>query len=216
MKLFPSLISADLLNLQTTINLLDPWVDGYHIDIMDGHFVSSITWGNPFITAIERVTNRPLDIHLMVDNPSKFMQHLTCRDGQSVSFHIETTPDPLITINLIKEKKLRPGLAISPKTPLQTIEPFLSTIDFVLVMSVEPGKSGQPFIPEIKNRLKELKLYCSKQNLTISLHGDGGINATNIKQLVPYLDQASIAAGIFKERDPIEALRGLRDLVVSK
>jgi ribulose-phosphate 3-epimerase len=216
MKLFPSLISADLLNLQTTINRLDPWADGYHIDIMDGHFVPNITWGQAFITAIEQVTNRPLDMHLMVDDPTLFIEHLTCRHGHNISFHIETTPDPLITINLIKEKKLKPGLAISPKTPLQTIEPFLSTVDFVLVMSVEPGKSGQPFIHETIDRFKELKEYCTKQHLTISFHGDGGINATNIKQLLPYLDQASIAAGIFKEKDPVEALRTLRDLVVSK
>ena len=165
MKIYPSLISADLLNLETVIKNLEPHCDGFHIDIMDNHFVPNLTWGPMFIKAIAQATEKPLFIHLMIDNPEDFLEKIHIKRASTVSFHIENTKNILQTIKRIKENKWHANIAIKPNTPLDELKPFLNDISSVLLMSVEPGFSGQQFLNSSLDRLKELADYRKKENL---------------------------------------------------
>ena len=206
--IYPSLISADILNLQQAIKTLEPHCDGFHIDVMDWHFVPNLTWGPMFVNAIDAKTDKPLFVHLMIENTYPFLDRLKLRDKDTVSFHIEEVSDMKKMINRITEKNWLPSIAIKPNTPLEKIFPFLPLIDTALLMSVEPGFSGQRFIPDSIDRLESLVNYRDKHNLAFKISMDGGINKDNIKELVQKgVDQVGIAAGIFDYEDPIEALK---------
>jgi ribulose-phosphate 3-epimerase len=211
MKIFPSLISADLLNLENTIKLLDPHCDGYHIDIMDNHFVPNLTWGAPFVTAIARATRLPLDVHLMVDDPAPWLNNLQLRTGDTVSFHLESTQDVPSLIKAIKTKGWLAGVAISPKTRAQAVSPFFDEVDQITVMTVEPGFSGQKFMPEMLQKIHHIAIERSAKKATFILAADGGVNTQNIGELARLgIDQVAVAAGIFLTSDPVTALQELR------
>src|SRR5262245_4796884 len=147
-SLYPSLIAADQLNLKAAIQLLEDHCHGFHADVMDGHFVPTLTWGPPTVNALDRITSKPLWVHLMVTDPATVIAQLHLKPDSLVSFHLESTSNPKSIINRIEEKKWRSSLAISPKTDLKTTFDLLSSIDHLLIMSVEPGAGGQAFIPE--------------------------------------------------------------------
>jgi ribulose-phosphate 3-epimerase len=211
MKIYPSLISADLLDLAHIIKTLDSYCDGYHIDVMDNHFVPNLTWGYAFIDAIKKVTTNPLDIHLMIDNPNTFIKNITVRPKDTLTFHIESTSNPQHTIDLIKEKNCKTGIAIKPKTPLELIFDSLGNINQVTIMSVEPGFSGQQFLPESIARLKILNAYRIEHNLSFAIAMDGGINTKNIATLSQNgLDICAAASAIFHNNDYIAAINALK------
>ncbi len=221
-RIFPSLIAADLLNLQREIQVLDPYVDGYHIDIMDGHFVPNLTWGSMFIDAICSVTVKPLWIHLMVDNPLWWIKILKMPDGTLVSFHIESTKSVELCVKSIKEKKWEPSLAVSPKTAISETFSFFNIIDHVLVMSVEPGFSGQSFISHVQQKINPV-LDAFRKRVSSNKIGenwgaiafDGGINAENIGDLFTQgVTDFAIANAIFASRDTRNAVKHLRKLIV--
>jgi len=213
-KLFPSLISADLLALRESIRSLDPWCSGYHLDIMDNHFVANLTWGPMFIDAIAQATNNQLWVHLMVDDPVLWLTKLPVRDGTVVSFHIESSIGVQKIIDDICAKKWLPSLAISPKKPLEKILPFLGSVYQVLVMSVEPGFSGQLFMPEAIGRLETVAEYRAKNKLSFRLAVDGGIKESMIADLVALgVDDFAIASGIFGESDPVGVVKRMSILV---
>lgn len=211
MKIHPSLISADLLDLAHVIKTLDPECDGYHIDVMDNHFVPNLTWGYAFIEAIKKVTTNPLDIHLMIDNPNTFIQKLTPRPKDTITFHIESTTHPKTIIDLIKEKKCKVGIAIKPKTGLESLLQFVSDVDQVTIMSVEPGFSGQQFLPESIERLTTLNTYRAEHSLSFAIAMDGGITTKNIASLAQNgLDICAAAAAIFHTPNYVSALNQLK------
>ncbi|MCX5922447.1 MAG: ribulose-phosphate 3-epimerase [Candidatus Dependentiae bacterium] len=212
--IFPSLISADLLNLQNEIKTLDPYCDGYHLDIMDHHFVPNLTWGVAFMHAIAAATCRPLWVHLMVENPGTWLEELNLPAGSIVSFHIETIKDAMSLINRIHEKKWRASIALSPKTNVETIFPFLNVIDQVLVMSVEPGFSGQQFILAAVDKVDKLVAYRQAHDLPFTIGMDGGINKENITMLVDHgVQDIAIANAIFGHKDRVAALQKLKALI---
>jgi ribulose-phosphate 3-epimerase len=210
MKIHPSLISADLLNLKNVIKTLEPHCDGFHIDVMDNHFVPNLTWGPMFIKAIAQATDKPLFVHLMIDNPETFLEKIHIKRASTVSFHIENTKNISQMIKRIKENKWHANIAIKPNTPLEKILPFLNDISSVLLMSVEPGFSGQQFLAGSLDRLKELAAYRKEKELNVAIVMDGGINKTNIGHLAQHgCDEVGVAAAIFTTEDPVASLEEL-------
>ena len=210
-QIFPSLISADLMNLETIIKQLEPHCDGFHIDIMDNHFVPNLTWGPLLTNQIARISNKPLQVHLMVEKPEDMITQLKLTPKSSISFHLEATQTVTHTINLIKQAGYVPSVAINPSTPLEQLFKFLEAgLPHVLLMSVEPGFSGQKFIPASKERLKELVSYKANNNSTFIICMDGGINKGNIGNLYREgAEQFAVASALFNEKDTTQALKEL-------
>ncbi len=203
-QIFPSLISANILSLQNVIETLDPHVDGYHLDVMDFHFVPNLTFGPAFVNAIAHATDKPLHVHLMVDNPEQWVEVLELRRHDTVIFHYEATTQHAALIDALKQKGYRVGIAINPQTSPDKVVEYLPLLDQVLVMSVEPGFSGQKFMPQVMEKLSVLAGKC-----TIAM--DGGIGPDNIAMLAAKgVTQFGIASAIFDTSDPVQAIRGLR------
>lgn len=208
--LFPSLISANLLNLETEIHALDPYVSGYHLDVMDFHFVPNLTWGPSFINAIRTATKKPLFIHLMVEYPEKYFDRLKLHENDIVAIHYESpslyTPKQLL--ELISSYGWTASLAINPSTSLDPVFSLKDYLSNVLLMSVEPGFSGQSFIPHTFEKLATLSNWRKEQNLSFTISVDGGINESNFSELVTLgVDQLAVASAIFNQADRIAAIR---------
>ena len=210
-KIFPSLISGDLLNLKKQIKELDPHCDGYHVDVMDDHFVPNLTWGAQFINAIAATTKKPLFIHLMVEHPEVWPSRLTLSENSTICFHIESTFSPELVTRLITEKNIEPAISIKPSTPIEEIIPTLEYIHHVLLMSVEPGFSGKQFLPESVTKLNELTHAKDDQKLSFSISMDGGIGIGNIRMLNNLgVDMFGIGSAIFNSNDPVENIKNLK------
>lgn len=210
--IFPSLISANLLNLESDIKLLENHCDGFHLDIMDFHFVPNLTWGPDFVNAIRKITKKQLYIHLMVDYPEKYFERFEINKNDIVSVHIEsptTVPFSQIIYD-IKSYGWIPSIAINPFTPLEAIISCNAPFENVLLMSVNPGFSGQKFLPHSIDRLKALNNLRSAHKLNFTIAVDGGINSTNSKQLISNgADQIIAASAIFNFKDKIQAIKEL-------
>ena len=217
MEIFPSLISSDILNLEKTIKELDSHCAGYHIDIMDDHFVPSLTWGSMFVTAIGSLTDLPLHVHLMVDNPDSWIDRLILDEDDIFIFHAEIFDIAQLAIDLIEKvkskKKCKVGVAVNPKTKISFIDDYLKHLDHVLIMSVEPGFSGQKFMPEVVSKVELLKNKREELKLNFTIGMDGGIGFENIKNLVENgVDQFGIASAIFSKPNPLNALEELNKI----
>ena len=210
-KIYPSLIAANLLELGNDIKTLEPVCDGFHIDVMDNHFVPNLTWGQMFVNVFVAASKKPLFVHLMVTNPESFLQTLTLRTIDTFCFHIETTNDPEKLISSIQDKNWLPSIALKPNTPLEEIFPFLGSIDKVLLMSVDPGYSGQPFMPSSIQRLDALAQFKKEHALDFEITMDGGINESNIGELKKRgATEFGIASAIFDSQNPVELIKKLK------
>jgi ribulose-phosphate 3-epimerase len=214
MQIFPSLISSDILALRDQITLLDHHCVGYHLDVMDGHFVPNISWGPSFINAISQVTTKQLWIHLMVTNPWCVLLQFSIPPGSIVDFHAELPLDHMQLIATLKKQQLCPGVALCPNTPLEVLMPLLETIEQVTVMSVEPGFSGQQFIPTSIKKIAKLAQIRKDHNFKYKIAVDGGINCSNIIDVAQAGAQyVAIANGIFSDSNPVTALQELNTLL---
>ncbi len=213
MEIFPSLISADLLNLEKVIKELDPYCDGYHIDVMDDHFVPNLTWGPAFVQGILNISKLPLHIHFMVTSPEKWLTRIKFRPQDVFIFHYESTLEQEVILRLIDAIKVlgcKVGIAINPKTPVSKIFDYVDNIDHVLIMSVEPGFSGQKFMPEVINKVESLINQRESMNLNFKIGMDGGIVKENLKMLSEKgVDQFGIASAIFSDKNPVKKLKDL-------
>lgn len=213
LRIYPSLISADLLNLERVIRTFEPYCAGFHLDIMDGHFVPALTFGPAFVNAIAKISTKPLWVHLMVEKPEIMIESLDLPAGSTLSFHIETKSNINNTISRIKEKNWLAGIALSPKTEPSALFPFLGSVDQVLIMSVEPGASGQPFLEGAVAKIEPLAEFREKNGLDFTIAMDGGINEKNLKMLSDAgVQEFAIAAGIFGAQDPLEKLKELTEM----
>lgn len=211
-RIFPSLISADLLNLEREILEIDPYVSGYHLDVMDFHFVPNLTWGPSFINRIRRVTYKPLYIHLMVDYPEKYFKHFSLQKGDTVAIHYESPSlfTPLELFTIIQSYNLIPSIALKPSTALDVVFSLEESLSDVLIMSVEPGFSGQTFIPAIKEKIAALASWKRAHNLSFTISVDGGINRSNFGELVRLgADQLAIASAIFSDPNRLDAIKNI-------
>lgn len=176
MKVNVSILSNTLKPLDIVKELDKTNADAIHIDIMDGKFVDNKTWTTSEIIKLTKYSNLPLDVHLMVNNPSKYIEDYAMLNTNNITFHYEAVKDVNKVINEIKDYGLKVGIAVNPDTDVKDIYDYLSNIDIVLIMSVYPGKSGQVFINETLDKIKELKDYIVNNNLKTLISVDGGIN----------------------------------------
>lgn len=176
-KVSPSVLTADFLTLTDSIKQLEnTGVDMLHLDVMDGIFVPNISFGNPIIKSIKAHTNLPLDVHLMIDRPHRYIEEFA-KYADILGFHYEAGSDNAELLKRIRELGCKSCITIKPATQPEKIFDLLPLCDMVLVMSVEPGFGGQKFMPQALDKIKVLKAECERQNLNIDIEVDGGINA---------------------------------------
>ena len=181
-KILPSILSADFANLERDISELEEiGIDMFHIDIMDGNFVPNISFGFPIIEAIRSKTNKIFDCHLMIANPENYVERF-CQVGcDMVSFHIEATNHADRVIQVIKNCGKKAGIVLNPQTPIEQVKYLLPKLDYVLIMTVNPGFGGQKFIPEMLEKIEELANIRVKNNYDFLIQVDGGINTETSK-----------------------------------
>lgn len=212
-KIFPSLMSANILDLKEIIEKLEPYCAGFHLDVMDLHFVPNLTFGPSIINAIAKASSKALFVHLMIEYPENFIDYLQLPEGSIVVFHRTTTPKPTNLIKAISKKGWKAGMALDPDESIENVTPLLKELDYVLIMSVRPGFSGQEFIPQTLDKVKKLKTYRKKNKLNFRIAIDGGINEKNIQEVVNSgVDDIAMASAIFKAKDPVKALKKLKKL----
>ena len=213
MEIYPSLISSNLLNIQETLTQLDPYCHGYHLDVMDDHFVPNLTWGADFINAIIAATTKPIHVHLMVQDPTRWIKRLNLRSTDIFIFHYESFSQPHDCQKLLDQlitNNIHAGMAINPATPIATITDFLPLLKQVLVMSVNPGFSGQTFIQETTEKIQPLASLRKVHDLPFQICMDGGINHDNLRSLVELgVDQVAVASAIFAHQDPVASIQKL-------
>lgn len=176
MKINVSILSSTIKPQDIVKELDNTNADAIHIDIMDGKFVENKTWTIGKITKITKYSSFPLDVHLMVNNPSKYIEDYAMLNTNNITFHYEAVENIDKMINEIKDYGLKVGIAVNPDTDIKNIFPYLDRIDLVLIMSVYPGKSGQTFIEKTVDKIKELKEYITENDLKTQISVDGGIN----------------------------------------
>ena len=205
----PSILSADFANLERDIKLVEKaGADWIHVVVMDGHFVPNITIGVPVVASIRKVTKLPLDVHLMIENPEKYIEAFAKAGADILTFHFECGTDIQKTIDLIKSFGLKAGLSIKPKTAPEVVFPYLKELDLLLVMTVEPGFGGQKFMQDCAEKIPVIKAN-APENLVIQV--DGGINAETAK-ICTSNGANSLVAGnyIYKSTDIKSAIASLR------
>ena len=182
MKLIaPSILSADFTKLGEEVRAVEKaGADWIHADVMDGHFVPNITFGPMVVSAVKQITDLPIDVHLMIAQPDNYISEFIAAGADWVSVQVETCPHLHRTIQLIKEKGAKAGAVVNPSTSLSSIEWVLNDLDYVLIMSVNPGFGGQAFITNSLNKIRDLRRTIDKRDLSVLIEVDGGVNATTI------------------------------------
>ncbi len=210
MIIAPSILSADFGNLEKSISFVKEtkWL---HVDVMDGHFVPNITIGPVVVKGLRKYTNQVLDTHLMISDPAKYLKEFIKAGSDRITFHIETTDDPKAIIKLIREQGASVGISIKPNTSVETIKDYISLIDQVLVMSVEPGFGGQKFMMKSLEKIKEISFLRESFNQNLLIVVDGGINQETAA-LCKEAGANVLVAGsyLFSGNDPSERIRSLK------
>ena len=211
-QIAPSMLAADFLHLEKDVELVNDHADLFHLDIMDGVFVPNISFGFPVVEAIAKIATKPLDTHLMIVEPEKYVERFVKAGSAMVSFHVNATKDPDAVLTQIRNLGAKAGLVINPDLPVESLFPYLKNCDFVMLMSVFAGFGGQKFIEETYDRVRALKAEIKAQGLDIPIEVDGGVSAANAAQLVEAGAEILVAgSAVFKAEDPsavISAMRG--------
>lgn len=209
----PSILSADFANLQREMDTIKSargrWV---HVDVMDGHFVPNITIGAPVVTALRRVTDLTMDVHLMIDNPLRYVEDFCAAGADYLTIHLEAdTPDNTRkALRMIRSKGVRAGLSVKPGTPGTAVEPYLTECDLILVMTVEPGFGGQSFMTEMLGKLRDLRERRDQVNPGCLLEVDGGVNPqTAVLCREAGADVLVSGSGFFKAQDKEAYVRSI-------
>ena len=208
----PSLLSADFVRLAEDIAKVEAaGADWLHLDIMDGHFVPNLTFGPPVVTAIRKITKLPLDVHLMVTNPSELVEPFAAAGADWLTVHMETEPHLHRLITHIRELGVRPAVALNPATPVHTLEEILGDVDMVLIMSVNPGFGGQSFIPAALAKIQRLKQQIVNTGRDVLIQVDGGINKDTSRQVrAAGADVLVAGSAIFGSGDLASAIQSIR------
>ena len=210
-QIAPSMLSADFLHLEKDVEMVNANADLFHLDVMDGVFVPNISYGFPIVEAIAKKAVKPLDIHLMIVEPEKYVERFVEAGAAMVSFHLNATSDPDAVLEMIRAKGAKAGLVINPDLPVSSLFPHLKNCDFVMLMSVFAGFGGQKFIEATYDRVKELKAELERQGLDIPIEVDGGVSASNAAQLVSCGAEILVAgSAVFKAADPAQVIEEMR------
>ena len=210
----PSLLSADFGNLQTDIEMINrSEADWLHIDVMDGVFVPNISFGFPVLEYVKKLSEKPLDVHLMITDPSKFLHEVKEAGAYTMNVHYEACLHLHRTIQQIKEAGMKAGVTLNPATPVCLLQDIIQDVDLVLIMSVNPGFGGQKFIEHSTEKVHELKELILKKNAHALIEVDGGINTETGKRLVNAGADILVAGNfVFKSDDPVKTISELKRL----
>ena len=199
-QIAPSMLAADFLHLEKDVQTVNRYADLFHLDVMDGVFVPNISFGFPVIEAIAQKAEKPMDVHLMIVQPEKYVERFAKVGAEMISFHLNATEDPAAVLKQIRSLGVKAGLVINPDIAVEDLYPYLKDADFILLMSVFAGFGGQKFIEEIK-----------RQGLTIPIQVDGGVSASNASALVEAGAEILVAgSAVFKAEDPAAVIAAMR------
>jgi len=213
-QIAPSILSADFSKISDAVKIAEEsGADVIHVDVMDGHFVPNLTFGPQLVASLREKTSLPLDVHLMVDNPRSFIPLFAKAGADWISVHVEASVHLHKDITLIKEYDKKAGLALNPATPLPLMNEILEELDFVLLMTVNPGWGGQEFIQSCHSKISRLRSWIREQKLEIPIQIDGGVSFSNMEELIKDgADILVVGSAVFGEKNPREAITKMKKL----
>ena len=207
----PSMLAADFLHLEKDVLLVNKHADLFHLDIMDGTFVPNISYGFPVVEAIASIAEKPLDVHLMIVHPEKYIERFARVGTHMLSFHLNATDKPAQALLHIRETGMKAGLVINPDLPVETLYPYLHLCDYIILMSVFAGFGGQRFIEDTYDRIRTLKAEIDRLGLDVKIEVDGGVCPDNARRLIDAGAEILVAgSAVFKAEDPAEVIAALR------
>ena len=210
-QIAPSMLAADFLHLEKDVKLVNEYADIFHLDIMDGTFVPNISYGFPVVEAISSIAVKPLDVHLMIVNPEKYVERFAKVGASMISFHLNATEDPAAVLRDIRSLGVKAGLVINPDIPVESLYPYLKDADFILLMSVFAGFGGQKFIEDTYVRIRTLREEIARQGLDLPIEVDGGVGPANAKALIEAGAEILVAgSAVFKAEDPADVVARMR------
>lgn len=210
-QIAPSMLAADFLHLEKDVELVNNHADLFHLDIMDGTFVPNISYGFPIVEAIAKKATKPMDAHLMIIHPEKYVERFAKVGVQMLSFHLNAVDNAGQVLAQIRAAGLQPGLAINPDIPVEKLFPYLGQCDYVVLMSVFAGFGGQKFIEATYERLAAVKAEIKRQGASCLIQVDGGVTAANAAKLVAYGADILVAgSAVFRADDPAATIAEMR------
>jgi ribulose-phosphate 3-epimerase len=211
----PSILSADFSILKKQIQIAEAaGADWFHLDVMDGHFVPNITFGPIMVEAVNKITDLPLDVHLMIENPDLYVKQFREAGADIISVHVEATVHLNRTVNLIKSTGAKAGVVLNPATPINFLENVLDEADLVLAMSVNPGFGGQTFIPSVVDKIQHIAGLIKQSGRSVYLEVDGGIDETTAPKVVKAGANVLVAgSAIFGAPDIAKALKEMKESI---
>lgn len=211
-KVAPSILSADYLNLQRDIEKVEKDAELLHIDVMDGSFVPAISYGPNWVPQIRKISNLVLDVHLMVVNPERFVDEFADKGADIIGVHVEATPHIHRALQMIKNKGVKAEVVINPGTPVEAIKPVLYMVDQVLVMTVNPGFGGQKFLDETVKKIKQLDDIKKDEGYDFDIEIDGGVNNETVQAAAKAGATVAVAGSyVFGAENPAERIQAIKD-----
>ena len=210
-QIAPSMLSADFLHLQKDVEMVNEYADLFHLDIMDGVFVPNLSYGFPIVEAIAKSARKPLDVHLMIVSPEKYIERFAKAGADMISFHLNATENPSMVLSQIRSLGLKAGLAINPDIEVESLFPYLEQADYILLMSVFAGFGGQKFIETTYERVRTLKNELDSRGINIPIEVDGGVSPSNASALRQSGVEILVAgSAVFKSSNPAATIASMK------